>query len=226
VKDGWRYIARYPLVAALIGVNVLWATGGGACNLIYDRLGGVVFAGQGGLSADASVAALYATVGAGVFVGMLCARRVGTHVELHRMTARFIGLMLLAHGLLFAVAGLMPTLWLTGVFVFLSRVVIGMEYAVQDTLLLRLVPDNLRGRVITTDRAAEILAMSISTVFAAWSLHAISARTLTIISGLLSATPGLLWLALFAYGKLRLPAEVENLRQQDEEEEALLASAG
>ena len=40
---------------------------------------------------------------------------------------------------------------------------------VQETLLMRLVPDNLRGRVITTDRASEILVMSISTVFAAWS---------------------------------------------------------
>lgn len=226
LQEGWKYIARHPLVAAIIGVNVLWATGGGACNLIYDRLGGVVFAGQGGLEGDAGVAALYATVGAGVFFGMLCARRVGTHVELHGVTAKFIGWMLFAHGVVFAVAGLMPTLWLTGLMMFLSRFIIGIEFAVQETLLMRLVPDNLRGRVITTDRAAEILVMSISTVFAAWSLRAISPRTLTIISGLLSATPGLLWLMLFASGKLRMPAEVEKRQEQDDEKEALLVSAG
>jgi MFS family permease len=227
LQDGWKYIARYPLVAAIIGVNVLWATGGGACNLIYDRLGGVVFAGQGGLEGDAGVAALYATVGAGVFVGMLCARRVGTHVEMHGLTSKFIGWMLFAHGVIFAVAGLMPTLWLAGLMMFLSRFIIGMEYAVQETLLMRLIPDNLRGRVITTDRAAEVLVMSISTIFAAWSLHAISARTLTIISGLLSATPGLIWLMLFAFGKLRMPAEVEEAEeQQEDEKEVLLASAG
>ena len=226
LQEGWKYIAQHPMVAAIIGVNILWATGGGACNLIYDRLGGVVFAGQGGLEGDAGVAALYTTVGAGVFVGMLCARRVGTHVELNGLTARFIGWMLLAHGILFAVAGLMPTFWLVGSFMFLSRFIIGMEFAVQETLLMRLVPDNLRGRVITTDRAAEILVMSISTVFAAWSLRAISPRTLTIISGLLSAMPGLLWLALFASGKLRMPAEVEKAQEQDDENEVLLASAG
>jgi MFS family permease len=227
LQEGWKYIARYPIVAAIIGVNVLWATGGGACNLIYDRLGGVVFAGQGGLEGDAGVAALYATVGAGVFFGMLCARRVGTHVELHGMTAKFIGWMLFAHGVVFAVAGLMPTLWLTGLMMFVSRFIIGIEFAVQETLLMRLVPDNLRGRVITTDRAAEILVMSISTVFAAWSLRAISPRTLTIISGVLSATPGLLWLLLFAAGKLRMPAEVERPQEeQGGEKEALLVSAG
>ena len=227
LQEGWRYIARHPLVAAIIGVNVLWATGGGACNLIYDRLGGVLFAGQGGLEGDASVAALYATVGAGVFVGMLCARRVGTHVELHGVTASFMGWTLIAHGVIFAIAGLMPTLWLAGLLMFLSRFVIGVEFAVQETLLMRLVPDNLRGRVITTDRASEILVMSFSTVFAAWSLHAISVRTLTVISGLLSATAGLFWLALFAFGRLHLPAEAEKAREeQDEEKEVLLASAG
>jgi hypothetical protein len=91
---------------------------------------------------------------------------------------------------------------------------------------MRLVPDSLRGRLNTTDRASEILVMSISTVFAAWSLHAISARTLTIISGLLSATAGLFWLALFAFGKVRMPAEAKKAEEQDEGQEVLLASAG
>jgi MFS family permease len=226
LREGWSYIAQYPLVAAIIGVNVLWATGGGACNLVYDRLGGVVFAGQGGLEGDAGVAALYATIGAGAFVGMLCARRVGTHIELHGITAKFMGWMLLAHGVVFAIAGLMPTLWLAGALMFLSRFLIGMEFAVQETLLMRLVPDNLRGRVIITDRAAEILVMSISTVFAAWSLQAISPRTLTVISGLLSATPGLLWLVLFASGRLRMPVGLVSAPEREDEKEALLASAG
>jgi sugar phosphate permease len=145
---------------------------------------------------------------------------------MHGLTPRFIGWMLLAHGVIFAVAGLMPTLWLAGTMMFLSRFIIGMEFAVQETLLMRLIPDHLRGRVITTDRAAEVLVMSISTIFAAWSLRAISPRTLTIISGLLSATPGILWLALFAFGKLRMPAEALAGQEQGKEKEVLLASAG
>ncbi|MDQ3817685.1 MAG: MFS transporter, partial [Acidobacteriota bacterium] len=145
LQEGWKYIGRYPLVAAIIGLNVLWATGGGACNLIYDRLGGVVFVGQG-MSPDAGVAALYASVGAGAFFGLLLARRVGAHVELHGVTAKFIGWMMLAHGVVFAAGGLMPTLWLAGAMFFLSRVIIGMEFAVQETLMMRLLPDKLRGR--------------------------------------------------------------------------------
>lgn len=229
LQEGWKYIARYPLLAAIIGLNVLWATGGGACNLIYDRLGGVVFAGQGGLEGDAGVAALYAAVGAGVFFGMLLARRVGAHVELRGATAKFIGWMLFAHGIVFAVSGLMPTLWTAALMLFLSRLIIGMEFAVQETLMMRLVPDSLRGRVITSDRAAEIFMMSLSTVFAAWSLHAITPRMLTVISGLLSATPGIFWLVLFASGRLRMPDELAAVAREthdEEERDGLLASAG
>jgi len=70
---------------------------------------------------------------------------------------------------------------------------------------MRLVPDKLRGRVSTTDRATEMLIWSFSTAMAGWSLRAITPRTLTVITGLLSATSGAFWLILFASGKVRLP---------------------
>jgi MFS family permease len=231
LREGWAFIARHPLVAAIMGINVLWAIGGGACNLIYDRLGGVVFAGQGGLQGDAGVAALYTAVGAGVFGGMLLSRRVGAHVELRGATAGFIGWTVIAHGLLFAIGGLMPSLWMAGALFFLSRFVIGMEFALQETLLMRLLPDRLRGRVMTTDRAAEIFVMSVTTIVAGWSLRAITPRQLTLISGLFSASPGVVWLALFAWGKLRLPFKPEPVQppptpEAEQTEEMLLASAG
>ncbi|HYE64955.1 MAG TPA: MFS transporter [Pyrinomonadaceae bacterium] len=226
LREGWSYVARHRIVAALIGVNILWATGGGAINLIYDRIGGVVFAGRGGLQGDAGVAAVYTAVGAGLFIGMMLARRVGAHVELHGLTARFIGWAIFAHGVLFAIAGLMPTLWLSCLMFFLSRVVIGLEFAVHETLMMRLLPDDLRGRIFTTDRAAEVSVMSVSAMVAGWSLNVISPRALTIISGLLSASPGVVWLALFTWGKLRLPANAVDSPAAEETDETLLASAG
>jgi MFS family permease len=222
VRDGWAYIIGQPLVAAIIGINILWATGGGALNLIYDRLGGVVFAGEGGLSGDAAVAAIYTVVGVGLFIGMALARRVGSHVEMRGATPAFIGWALIAHGLFFALAGLMPTLWTACLLMMLSRIVVGVEFAVQETLLMRLLPDSLRGRVSTTDRAAEIMMMSISTVVAGELLHGwLTPRTLAVASGLLSATPGVMWLLLFASGKLRMPPRREG---GEEGERAVLAS--
>ncbi|HEY6188469.1 MAG TPA: MFS transporter [Pyrinomonadaceae bacterium] len=225
MREGWAYIISHRLVFAIIGINILWATGGGACNLIYERLGAVVFARPGEARADANVAALYTVVGAGLFIGMMLARRIGAHVELHKATAPFMGWMLITHGLFFALAGLMPTLLWSGVMIFMSRLVVAVEFAVQETLMMRMLPDGLRGRVFTTDRAAEVLVMSVSMMAAGWSLRTISPRTVTLISGLLSASPGIMWLTLFALGKLRLPPSPESEPVKAEAEEAVLVSA-
>jgi MFS family permease len=151
------------------------------------------------------VATLYFAAGMGLFLGMLFARRVGTYFELKQRTIGFIGWSLCAQGIIFGLAGLMPTLWAASLLFMISRVLLGAEYAVQDTLLVRLLPDNLRGRVITTDRATEMLIMTFSTAVAGWSLHSISIRSLTVASGFLSGLSGLTWLVLFSTRAVRLP---------------------
>jgi hypothetical protein len=156
----------------------------------------------------------------------MLARRVGAHVELRGMTGGFIGWMLIAHGILFALAGVMPNLWSAALMFFLSRFIIALEFALQETLMMRALPDSLRGRVFTTDRAAEIAVMSVSTFVAGWALHAITPRGLTVIAGLLSASPGIMWLALFALGKLRLPPAPEEAQATEDVEKVALASAG
>lgn len=76
---------------------------------------------------------------------------------------------------------------------------------------MRLVPDKLRGRVLTTDRATELLTWSLSTSIAGWSLRAITPQTLTIIAGLFSSLSGAVWLILFASGKVRLPRKFNSV---------------
>jgi MFS family permease len=212
IREGWLYIVSHAPVATILVINIVWAIGGGAVNLISDRLGGIVFAGEHGISGDSAVASLYFASGLGLFIGMMIARRVGSYFEVRGRTVAFIGWGLLIQGFLFSLIGVMPTLWLACLFLFLSRVVIGAEFAVQETLLMRLVPDKLRGRVGTTDRATEFLIWSLSTAMAGWSLHMITPRTLTIISGLLSASSGLVWLIVFATKRVRLPARLNPKR--------------
>jgi sugar phosphate permease len=135
----------------------------------------------------------------------MIAGRAGIYFEMKGQTVGFIGWSLVAQGIVFALTGLMPSLWLACVMLGVSRVIVGAEFAVQEAVLMRLVPDNLRGRVSTTDRAGELLIWSLSTAVAGWSLHWISSRTLTVISGLLSGMSGLMWLVLFATRRVRLP---------------------
>jgi len=214
VREGWSYIVRNGVVATLIGTNIIWAIGGGASNLVQDRLGALVFAEVNGFSQDTAVAVLYFASGMGLFIGMFLARRVGAYFELKQRTIGFIGWCLFMQGIIYGLSGLMPALWAAGLLMMISRVLLGVEYAVQDTLLVRLLPDNLRGRVITTDRATEMLIMAFSTAAAGWSLHSITPRTLTLASGFLSALAGLVWLILFATGKVRLPKRLRRATTQ------------
>ena len=203
IREGWSYIVSNRPVAAILATNILWATGGGAVNLVVERLGALVF--DVNMSPDSAVAALYFAAGLGLFVGMILARRVGAYVELRGSTIRFIGWSLLIQGIFFAVVGFMPTLFLACLSLFICRILLGAEFAIQETLLMRLVPDTLRGRVSTTDRATEMLTWTFSTAVAGSSLQLLSPRALTVASGLLSGTAGILWLVLFACGLVVLP---------------------
>ncbi|MDQ4123731.1 MAG: MFS transporter [Acidobacteriota bacterium] len=204
MKDGWSFIRGHSLVLTIIGVNIIWAIGGGAINLISDRLGGVVFAGKDGWSADGAVAAIYTAAGLGLFIGMILARRVGDFVERRNLVVPFIGWTLVIHGILYAIAGFMPNLWLVMALMMVSRVLLGVEYAVQETMLMRAIPDDLRGRVMTTDRAAEISVFSVSNLAGGWSLYMITPQMLTAISGILSAVSGLFWFFRVSKNKLSL----------------------
>ena len=51
-----------------------------------------------------------------------------------------------------------------------SRFIIGMEFGVQETMVMRVTPDEYRGRVFTTDRALELTMMMISMVVGGWLL--------------------------------------------------------
>ena len=209
IREGWRYIVAHGAVALILATNIVWALGGGAANLIADRLGAIVFVGENGVSADSAVAALYFASGMGLFLGMMIARRVGIYFEVKRRTLGFIGWSLIAQGVAFALIGVMPSLWLACVMMCVSRAIIGAEFAVQETLLMRLVPDKLRGRVSTTDRAAEMMIWAFSTAAAGWSLQLISERTLTVAAGLLSGVAGVMWLVVVATGSVQFPKRKE-----------------
>jgi len=205
LREGLRYIWRTPFVRAVILVNIGWGTGGGMTTILFDRIGGHVFA-QGSDRGDWYVAALFTAGGAGVFVGMMLTRRVGLWISHEWRAGLFIGWSLLVHGLLFSMAGLMPTLASMAVWVAMSRLVLGAEFGFQETLMMRILPDDYRGRVFTTDRSLELATMAISTIITGWLLTWFSARSLMIASGLLSASPGLVWLLALWFARFRVPA--------------------
>jgi MFS family permease len=193
LREGLRYTVRNHFAATILIMNVIWATGGGAINIIFERFGGIYFAGKEGWNPDVAVALMWTASGFGLTLGMLIAHRTSVWLERTRGHTAFIGWTLIVHGIVFAIGGLMPTLLLFAVFAFVSRAIVGVEYAVQETLFQRSLPDHIRGRISTLDRGAELTMFGISSLIAGETMVYISPQTLTIISGVLSAFSGLIW---------------------------------
>jgi hypothetical protein len=84
-------------------------------------------------------------------------------------------------------------LWLFALLMFLSRLVVGVEYAVQETLFQRSLPDYIRGRISTLDRGAEMLMFGLSSYVSGLAVYVMSAEMLTVISGLLAGSAGVVW---------------------------------
>ncbi len=206
VREGIIYIWATPFVRGVILANIGWATGGGMVNLLFDQMGGHTFAHSAGDEGDWNVAALFTASGAGLFLGMMLARRAGAWAKEERRAGLFIGWSLVAQGALMAAAGLMPSLGLTALLVGAARLILGAEFGVQETFVMRVLPDEYRGRVFTTDRSLELATMSIATAASGWLIKWLDPRAVMIISGALSAVPGIVWLLAMSLTGFRVPS--------------------
>jgi sugar phosphate permease len=126
---------------------------------------------------------------------MLLAHRTSVILDRKNAHGWFIGWALIVHGLIFALAGFMPTLLLFALLTFVSRAIVGVEYAVQETLFQRSLPDYIRGRISTLDRGAELTVFGIFSYVSGVAMLYISPMMLTVLSGLFSACAGVVWFA-------------------------------
>ena len=79
------------------------------------------------------------------------------------------------------------------VVVFVSRAIVGVEYAVQETMFQRSLPDYIRGRISTLDRGAELTVFGLMSYAAGGLMFYTTPQTLTVMSGILSALSGVVW---------------------------------
>ncbi len=193
LREGFKYAKNTHFALTILVMNVIWATGGGAINVIFERLGGVHYAATEGWNPDIAVALLWTATGLGLTAGMLIAHRTSTYIDRKNINHGFIGWSLILHGVLFAFGAFMPTLWLFCVVIFISRAIVGVEYAVQETMFQRSLPDYIRGRMSTIERGAELTVFGFVSYASSGLMFYMTPQTLTIISGILSGLAGVVW---------------------------------
>ena len=193
LREGFSYALTNRFALTILIMNVIWATGGGAINIIFERIGGVHYAAAEGWNPDIAVAMLWTATGLGLTTGMLIAHRTSIYLDRKGCNRGFIGWTLIVHGVLFSAAAYMPKLWMFAIFVFVSRAIVGVEYAVQETMFQRSLPDYIRGRISTLDRGAELTVFGLMSYAASGLMFYITPQTLTVMSGILSALSGVVW---------------------------------
>ena len=193
LREGFHYTLTNRFALTILIMNVIWATGGGAINIIFERLGGVHFAVLEGWNPDIAVAILWTATGFGLTFGMMIAHRTSIYLDRRKINHGFIGWTLIIHGILFSIGAFMPSLLLFSLIVFVSRAIVGVEYAVQETMFQRSLPDHIRGRISTLDRGAELTVFGVMSYAASGAIYYITPQTLVVISGILSAAAGIVW---------------------------------
>lgn len=199
-RDSVRYMSSRPLILAIALTTVGWASGGGAAQVLFTLFGEIVYK-----RGPAGVGLIWGFAGIGLVIGGLIGHKAGGRLGFSGYK-RLLTLSFTVHGLSYVLFALMPTIWLSLIFITLSRVSMGLNNVLNRTMLLTHVPDAFRGRVFTTVETMMHATMMLSLGVASWASAVYPIRTIGVIAGLLSTTTAVYWLWAEASGKLVEPS--------------------
>lgn len=209
-KEGLRYMRATPLILGIGLINVGWATGGGAAQILFSLFGELVFK-----RGAAGIGIVWGFAGIGLLAGGAFGHWWGKRASFSQYKWT-ISICYLLHGSSYVLFSQAPQFWQALVFIALSRAVIGVSSVLNFTQLLRHVADEFRGRVFSTIESMTWATMMLSMMGAGIASTSWSPRTIGAWSGVLSSTTALFW--AWANLKGRLPQPPAEGVERDEVE--------
>jgi MFS family permease len=143
-RDGLRYMRGSPLVFGIAMLNVGWASGGGAAQILFSLFGEKVFN-----AGPVGIGVIWGFAGVGLLIGGAIAYRLGKHISFVQYK-RTIAIVYVIHGGAYILFSQMPTLAWACVFILISRAAVAVSAVLNFSQLLRHVEDRFRGRVFAT----------------------------------------------------------------------------
>ena len=198
--DGLRYMRTTPLLMGIAVVNIGWATGGGAAQILFSVFGEVVFN-----RGAAGIAQIWGCAGLGLLAGGIFGHWFGKRAGFSSYK-RTIAICYIVHGFTYVIFSQMQSYRLALLFIGISRAAVGVSSVLNMTQLLRNVPDQFRGRVFATIESLTWTVMMLSMTAAGIACESVSPRTIGAWSGVLSSTTALAWGYLDLSGRLPEPA--------------------
>jgi MFS family permease len=215
--EGMRYVRQRPRVLAFLLVKPAWGLGGGILTLLAV-FGEKIF--PVGRTIAGGVGVLYAARGIGTAVGPVFARRLAGESQ-RRMQAA-IGFAFLLSGVFYVAFGVAHNFALALLMLFIAHMGGSIIWVFSTVLLQSSVEDNFRGRVFAAELALLTLALAASNYATGELLDRFqfSARTVTVMIGVLFLVPALLWFATARWWNRERTA-ARTTTQTDEEAAAL-----
>jgi predicted MFS family arabinose efflux permease len=180
-----RYARRDHRVLALLSVKFGFGMAAGVLPLI------AVFAKDVFRGDDVGFGLLMAARGLGALVGPFLGHRASGTQHRHLLAA--IAAALAVFGLGYIAVGLMPTLWLAGLAIFVAHLGGGAQWVLSTYGLQRIVPDRILGRIFAFDFALVTLSIAVSSMGAALLSDAIGPRPAVTIVGAIALVCALVW---------------------------------
>jgi MFS family permease len=198
--EGLRYMRHAPLILGIAVVNVGWATGGGAAQILFSLFGELVFK-----RGPAGIGEIWSCAGIGLVIGGMVAHWFGKRASFAAYK-RSIVVAYIIHGGAYVLFSQARQYWLALVFIGLSRAAVAVSSVLNMSQLLRNVPDAYRGRVFATLESLQWSMMLVSMTAAGIASTHYSPRLIGLWSGILSSTTALAWGLLNWAGRLPEPA--------------------
>jgi MFS family permease len=188
--EGLRYVRSVPLILGLLLVNVGWATGGGAAQILFTVFGEMVFN-----KGPAGLGMIWGFAGVGLLCGGAIAYTYGRTLNFENYK-RAIMLCYVVHGGAYVAFSQMTSFPWALFFIALSRAGVGMSSVLNMSQLLRIVPSEFRGRVFSTLESVTWSVMMVSMLLAGAASQPYdprTARTIGAVAGILSSTTAIFW---------------------------------
>ncbi|MBI3209042.1 MAG: MFS transporter [Candidatus Solibacter usitatus] len=198
--DGLRYMRSVPLIAGIAVINLGWATGGGAAQILFSLFGENVF--HRGAS---GIGTIWGCAGIGLLIGGFIAHRIGPRLSFTAYK-RAVMVCYLVHGSAYVVFSQVSSFGWALVFIAISRGAVAVSSVLNVSHLLRLLPDEYRGRVFSTLETITWGMMLISMTIAGVASQSYSPRLIGAVSGVVSSLTAFYWLGLNMAGRLPEPA--------------------
>ena len=197
---GLRYIRSVPLIFAIGMINIGWATGGGAAQILLSLFGDVVFR-----RGSAGIGAIWGSAGVGLILGSVIAHRALPRMAFSQYKIS-VSICYLFHGLFFALFSLSPSFFGAVTFIGLSRLAVGISSVSNSSQLLRHISDEYRGRVFSTIETWTWMTMLLSMSVAGWASDHTSPRVIGTVAAVFSGSTAIFWAWANLAGKLPEPA--------------------